>query len=243
MVPIRPFSVNALVLVSRPVLPDQISDPKSQLVNLGFEWLIEGDDNHSAQVDVSYRKLGENQWKRVFDVVSPNMFAGSILELGPKTEYKPRFVMTDPDGVQGKNVSAVTKTVTVRTRHEPMPFSGVRVFHVYPPRFKGAKVEPAFDALMCARGQGFPGRNGRIVSHSLRRSQRRLGGRRRLSPVETLFRSLKRTIKSGDIRKDLDPIDLLRALVGVANVATSPDWPQSARRLVEILFLGARPLK
>jgi AcrR family transcriptional regulator len=54
---------------------------------------------------------------------------------------------------------------------------------------------------------------------------------------------VKRTIKSGDIRKDLDPIDLLRALVGVANVATSPDWPQSARRLVEILILGARPLK
>jgi AcrR family transcriptional regulator len=54
---------------------------------------------------------------------------------------------------------------------------------------------------------------------------------------------VKRAIKSGDIRKDLDPIDLLRALVGVANVATSPDWQQSARRLVEILILGARPLK
>jgi AcrR family transcriptional regulator len=54
---------------------------------------------------------------------------------------------------------------------------------------------------------------------------------------------VKRASKSGDIRKDLDPIDLLRALVGVANVATSPDWQQSARRLVEILILGARPLK
>src|SRR5882724_10620142 len=54
---------------------------------------------------------------------------------------------------------------------------------------------------------------------------------------------VKRAIKSGDIRKDLDPIDLLRALIGVANVATSPDWRQSARRLVEILILGARPLK
>jgi len=54
---------------------------------------------------------------------------------------------------------------------------------------------------------------------------------------------VKRAIKSGDIRKDLDPIDLLRALVGVANVATSPDWQQSARRLVEILILGARPLQ
>ena len=50
-----------------------------------------------------------------------------------------------------------------------------------------------------------------------------------------------RAIKSGDIRPDLDPLDLLRALVGVSNVASSPDWPQSARRLVGILILGSRP--
>jgi hypothetical protein len=54
---------------------------------------------------------------------------------------------------------------------------------------------------------------------------------------------VKRAVKSGDIRKDLDPIDLLRALIGVANVSSSPDWQLSARRLVEILILGARPLK
>lgn len=54
---------------------------------------------------------------------------------------------------------------------------------------------------------------------------------------------VKRAIQNGDIRKDLDPIDLLRALIGVANVATSPDWQQSARRLVDILILGARPVK
>jgi AcrR family transcriptional regulator len=52
---------------------------------------------------------------------------------------------------------------------------------------------------------------------------------------------VKRAIKSGDIRKDLDPIDLLRALIGVANVSTSPDWQQSARRLVDILITGSRP--
>jgi AcrR family transcriptional regulator len=53
---------------------------------------------------------------------------------------------------------------------------------------------------------------------------------------------VKRAVKSGDIRPDLDPLDLLRALVGVANVASAPDWPQSARRLVEILMLGSRKL-
>ena len=58
---------------------------------------------------------------------------------------------------------------------------------------------------------------------------------------EALRELVKRAVKSGDIRKDLDPIDLLRALVGVANVATSPGWQQSARRLVDILVTGARP--
>jgi AcrR family transcriptional regulator len=52
---------------------------------------------------------------------------------------------------------------------------------------------------------------------------------------------VKRAVASGDIRKDLDPIDLLRALVGVANVSASPDWQQSARRLVDILIAGSRP--
>ena len=60
---------------------------------------------------------------------------------------------------------------------------------------------------------------------------------------EGLRALVKRAIKSGDIRKDLDPIDLLRAIVGVANVSAGPDWPHSARRLVEILILGARLLK
>src|SRR5260221_14369874 len=52
-----------------------------------------------------------------------------------------------------------------------------------------------------------------------------------------------RAIKNGDIRKDLDPFDLLRALIGVSNVASSPDWQQSGRRLVDILITGSRPAK
>jgi AcrR family transcriptional regulator len=51
---------------------------------------------------------------------------------------------------------------------------------------------------------------------------------------------VKRAIKSGEIRKDIEPFDLLRALIGVSNVATSPDWQQSAKRLVDILIAGSR---
>jgi AcrR family transcriptional regulator len=54
---------------------------------------------------------------------------------------------------------------------------------------------------------------------------------------------VKRAIKNGDIRRDLEPFDLLRALIGVSNVASGPDWQQSARRLVDILISGSRPIK
>jgi AcrR family transcriptional regulator len=53
---------------------------------------------------------------------------------------------------------------------------------------------------------------------------------------------VERAIKSGDLRPDLDPFDLLRALIGVSNVMSGPDWQQSARRLVDILITGSRPI-
>jgi len=67
------------------------------------------------------------------------------------------------------------------------------------------------------------------------------GSRARIQ--EAIDALVKRAIKTGDIRKDLDPFDLLRALIGVSNVASTPDWQQSARRLVDILITGSRPLK
>src|SRR6201998_4580866 len=54
---------------------------------------------------------------------------------------------------------------------------------------------------------------------------------------------VKRAITSRDIRRDLDPFDLLRALIGVSHVASGPDWQQSAGRLVDILITGSRPLE
>ncbi len=52
---------------------------------------------------------------------------------------------------------------------------------------------------------------------------------------------VQRAIESGDIRPDMDPFDFLRALVGVSNVASAPNWPESAKRLVDILIAGSRP--
>lgn len=52
---------------------------------------------------------------------------------------------------------------------------------------------------------------------------------------------VNRAVESGDLRDDLEPFDLLRALIGVSNVASGPDWQPSARRLVDILIAGSRP--
>ena len=146
---------------NRLTLGEFVVDPPT-LINLGFEWLIEGDDNRNAAVEVSYRTVGEARWRAALpllrlqgehinnglqlDVIAPNMFAGSVLDLEPDTAYDVRFSVSDPDGVVGQRV----KTTTVRTRREPQPFASGRVFHVYPPGFKGQKIEPSFEGLMCA---------------------------------------------------------------------------------------------
>ncbi len=54
---------------------------------------------------------------------------------------------------------------------------------------------------------------------------------------------VKHAKRSGDLRIDLDAFDLLRALIGVSHVGSGADWQQSARRLVDILIAGSRPLK
>jgi hypothetical protein len=142
------------------------------LICLGFEWYIEGDDNHNAIVEVSYRKKGENSWKEALpllriqneecidsfsvnwiDYVTPNLFAGSIMDLQPDTDYECKFILSDPDGVHGtvKSESSLDqKIVTVRTRPEPKPAEGGKVYHVYPWDYTGTKEEPNFINLMQA---------------------------------------------------------------------------------------------
>lgn len=147
------------------VTPGELIVDRPTLINLGFEWLIDGDANRNATVEVSYRRQGTSEWKtampllrlqgeRIYqqnswNLVVPNMFAGSILDLEPGTVYEARFSMKDPDGVIGPAADAV-KTVTVRTRVEPVAYSAGAVFHVYPPGFRGEKQQPSFDGIMCA---------------------------------------------------------------------------------------------
>ena len=49
-----------------------------------------------------------------------------------------------------------------------------------------------------------------------------------------------RAVASGEIRLELDPLDLLRAVAGVANTGAGPNPEQNAKQLVDILIAGLR---
>lgn len=135
------------------------------LENLGFEWYIDGDDNRNATVNVEYRVAGTtDEWnegmplRRIggeqyhigragIDYRPPHMFAGSILDLTPDTEYEARFTLESPDGVLGEAV----KVVNVATRADPQPNVAAcegEVRHVYHHYYEGEKIEPHYTGLI-----------------------------------------------------------------------------------------------
>jgi AcrR family transcriptional regulator len=57
---------------------------------------------------------------------------------------------------------------------------------------------------------------------------------------EVIARLVDGAVASDDVRLDLDPLDLLRALAGVATLSARPDSKQAAKRLVDILIAGIR---
>ena len=59
---------------------------------------------------------------------------------------------------------------------------------------------------------------------------------------ETFLALVQRAIRSGDLRADTDPDDFVRALVGIFHTTAMPGWEPSARRIVDILIAGSRPI-
>lgn len=140
------------------VVPGKFIVEPTTLICAGFEWYVEGDDNHNATVSVQFRQKGKKEWKEAlpllrighekagypeWNYVTPNMFAGSIFDLEENTEYECRFEITDPDGIRGK----AKKMVKIKTRKEPQEYEGGEVRHVYPFKYKGEKLQPAYDGL------------------------------------------------------------------------------------------------
>jgi hypothetical protein len=153
-------SLAVAALAVNAITPGELIVDPPTLMAFGFAWVLDGDANRNAQATISYRRKGETKWSRgldplrlqneqtytraALDYTAPNMFAGSLFDLAEDTEYEVRLQLTDPDGVNG----AAEKTLTVRTRAEPRPAAGGRVFHVYPPGFKGEREQPSFSGLL-----------------------------------------------------------------------------------------------
>ena len=155
--------IPAFAAADNAVRPGRFHVEHPTLLNLGFEWLIDGDDNRNAVVEVRYRKAGAGEWRPALPLLRiggdevyrrresmtytvPNGFAGSILNLEPATSYECEFTLRDPDGATGQT----QQRVTVATRAEPKSFTGGRVLHVYPADHEGPKQEPSFIGIKAA---------------------------------------------------------------------------------------------
>jgi AcrR family transcriptional regulator len=55
---------------------------------------------------------------------------------------------------------------------------------------------------------------------------------------ETIATLVENAVAKGDIRLTVEPLDLLRALAGVATIAAGPNGTEAAKRLVDILLAG-----
>lgn len=109
------------------VTPGTIVTEPATPTSIGVRWPVVGDKNLNATVAVSYRMAGPHVWLegyplfRTFnDRVSPDnavpdghLFAGSIVDLAPDTQYEVRLSLEDPDG------GSVVKTVALRTAAVP----------------------------------------------------------------------------------------------------------------------------
>jgi hypothetical protein len=152
--------LSALLLLSyRPLTATQpnnatvpgavVTDPPT-LHCLAFRWLISGDDNGNARVEVRYRKQGEAAWRPALPMLRVhnetvdrqhkpyrcgNLFAGSVLGLDPNTSYDVRFTLTDPDG------GSAERTATAQTRSEPM-YAGSATVRAVPPGWSGGSSGP-----------------------------------------------------------------------------------------------------
>ncbi len=126
-------------------LSEPVLEPPA-LHSLGTYWIISGDDNKNAQVEVAFRKTGAAQWQKAMPLRRilkgdhkneagqsklevPNeawLFAGSVLQLQPDTDYEIILKLSDPDG------GAVEKSLKMRTRSEPQLIIKTTPIHVVP---------------------------------------------------------------------------------------------------------------
>jgi hypothetical protein len=120
--------------------PGEVLAEPSTFHSLGVRWPVRGDANRNALILVHYRRAGEEPWRQALplfrtdpEAVSDEnrvpggwLFAGSILDLVPDTQYEVQLTLQDPDG------GSTERRLAMRTGAEPREPTGMRVRHVVP---------------------------------------------------------------------------------------------------------------
>ena len=143
-------------------------------------------------------------------------------EIGPGTLY--RHFPTRNALIEAVFRSQVEKLTAAGQRYTAamQPLEALRTWMVTFIDYVAAKalILPAMDTV--------PGGSTRMIEGSR-------------GPIHAMFRGLvERAIDSGELRADLDPDDIVRALIGVFHTTSLPGWESSARRIVDILVDGSR---
>ena len=74
------FGASTLFAENPKVKPGKFVIEPPTLINLGFEWYVEGDDNHDASVEVWYRKKGDRAWKEALPLLQFSEWQFRVLE-------------------------------------------------------------------------------------------------------------------------------------------------------------------
>lgn len=122
----------------RGVTPGELIPEVPTHHSVGFRWYLRGDSNRNAVAATEYRAEGESAWRKGLQLLrigdehvdsgsyrTPQMFAGSLLNLKPGTGYEVRLTITDPDG------GRATEVQRIATRRLPQPAAGTTL-HLYP---------------------------------------------------------------------------------------------------------------
>src|ERR1700733_11237769 len=144
-------------------------------------------------------------------------------KIGPGTLY--RHFPTRDDLLAAVYIGEIEKLAEAQRKFsaELPPIEALRAWMLVFIDYIAAKkiIAPALDAMLGGPSQVYQ-QSPRVMEEA----------------ANTLAR---RAVASGDLRSDVDPMDMLRAIYGISSAGSTDDWPAKARRFVDILIQGSRP--
>jgi AcrR family transcriptional regulator len=145
-------------------------------------------------------------------------------KIGPGTLY--RHFPTRDDLLAAVYISEVEKLAESQRKFsaELPPIEALRAWMLVFIDYIAAKkiIAPALNAMACGPSQVYQ-QTTRVME-------------------EAANALASRAVASGDLRPDVDPMDMLRAIYGVSSAGTTDDSSEKARRFIDVLIRGSRPL-